>query len=83
MLAGLTAGQLAYAVQVQGLRMWSSSDSTRVVFDIDAPVEHNVFVLHNPERVVIDLHNASVARHWDEPDFSQSLVKAIRSARRT
>jgi N-acetylmuramoyl-L-alanine amidase len=81
-LAGLAVAGLAHAVQVQGLRMWSSADSTRVVFDINAPVEHNVFVLHNPDRVVIDLHNTHVTRNWGKLDFSHSLVKDIRSARR-
>ena len=38
--------------------MWAAPGSTRVVFDISAPVDHNLFVLHNPERVVIDLQGA-------------------------
>ena len=80
LLAGLVVSQFVHAVQVQGLRMWSSADSTRVVFDISASVDHNVFVLHNPERVVIDLHNTHLTRDWGQLDYSHSLVKSIRSA---
>ena len=52
----------AQATQIKGVRMWSSPDGTRVVFDVSNKVEHNVFVLKNPDRVVIDLEQTAFAR---------------------
>ncbi len=45
----------AYGGTVNDLRFWSGPLSTRVVFDLSHPVEHNVFRLVEPHRVVIDL----------------------------
>ena len=45
----------AYGGTVNDLRFWSGPLSTRVVLDLSHPVEHNVFRLVNPHRVVIDL----------------------------
>lgn len=70
---------LANATQIKAVRMWASPDSTRVVFDVDRRIEHNVFVLKNPDRVVVDLSNASFANPVGQLDYSNSLVKGIRS----
>lgn len=44
-----------FAAQVAGVRLWTAPDHTRLVFDTDAPAEHNVFALKGPDRLVIDL----------------------------
>ncbi|WP_455197320.1 N-acetylmuramoyl-L-alanine amidase [Kaarinaea lacus] len=69
----------AQAAQVNAVRMWSSPEGTRVVFDVDRKVEHNVFVLQNPDRVVIDLERTRFARPVTALDYSESLVKGIRT----
>jgi len=46
---------LVQAASVVGVRMWPAPDNTRLVFDLNAPIEHNLFVLEHPERIVIDL----------------------------
>ena len=43
---------LGSEVRVEQVRMWPAPDHTRVVFDISGPVEHTLFSLKNPERVV-------------------------------
>ena len=35
------------AAEVRSLRMWPAPDNTRLVFDLDAPVEHSLFSLKN------------------------------------
>ena len=70
---------LANTTSIKAVRMWASPESTRVVFDVDRRVEHNVFVLKNPDRVVIDLANTSLAKPVGSLDYRQSLVKGIRS----
>lgn len=62
--------------------MWSSPDSTRLVFDTNAPLDHSVLVLRNPDRVVIDLKNTRAEQLQENLDFSQSHILRIRSAPR-
>lgn len=69
----------AHAAQIKGVRMWSSPDGTRVVFDVNNKVDHHVFVLKNPDRVVIDLEKTSFSRPLTSLDYSKSLVKGIRT----
>jgi len=45
----------AQAVQVDGVRLWRAPDHTRLVFDLSGPVEHKLFSLSSPERVVLDI----------------------------
>lgn len=42
-------------VFVQGLRLWQSPDSLRLVFDLSAPGRYSAFNLQSPNRLVIDL----------------------------
>ena len=62
--------------------MWASPESTRLVFDINGPVDHKVFMLHGPDRVVVDLENARLLREPTDLDFAGSLVTGLRHAER-
>ena len=42
------------AVSVQNLRQWRAPDHTRLVFDLSGALEHRVFTLNDPDRIVID-----------------------------
>jgi N-acetylmuramoyl-L-alanine amidase len=44
----------ATAAEVESVRLWAGPERTRVVFDLSQPVEHRVFTLQNPDRIVID-----------------------------
>jgi N-acetylmuramoyl-L-alanine amidase len=69
------------AVTVHGLRMWPAPDHTRLVFDLNAPVEHSLFTLQGPERIVIDLKYTDFKAAL--PAMSNdSFVREIRYARR-
>lgn len=79
-LTGLLSG-LAQAVTVNGVRMWPAPDHTRVVFDLNSPVEHSLFTLSAPDRLVIDLKSTDFEASL--PKIVQdSFVKEIRYARR-
>ena len=69
-------------VQVTNVRTWPAPDHTRVVFDLDGSVEHTVFLLKNPERVVIDLNHTRLANRIRRPSRSDKLLSRIRSAPR-
>lgn len=68
-------------VSVEALRVWEGPDSTRVVFDLSAPVEHSIFSLENPNRIVIDLSNARMDSSVALPE-STARVAQVRSAPR-
>lgn len=65
---------------IKSLRTWSAPDNIRVVFDTSRDLKHRLFVLHNPERVVIDFYNTKLDKPLDKLDFSGSLIKRIRSS---
>jgi N-acetylmuramoyl-L-alanine amidase len=64
---------------IRDARLWSAPDSTRIVFDVSAPVDHTLFALHNPERIVIDLHGTKLAKSLKGSQYQKGVVKRIRS----
>ena len=72
----------AAALHVQGARLWAAPDSTRVVFDISGPVEHRLFTLKNPNRLVIDLSNAVLDDKLKQTLTRGGVVKQLRSGSR-
>jgi N-acetylmuramoyl-L-alanine amidase len=62
--------------------MWPAPDHTRLVFDTSGPVEHSLFVLKNPDRLVIDIRDTRLATDIGRLDYSQTLLSGIRSAQR-
>lgn len=55
LIALLSFSPLASAAELRDLRLWDSPESTRLVFDLNGEVQHKVFTLNNPDRVVIDI----------------------------
>ncbi len=68
------------AATIEGVRLWSGPDQNRLVFDLDGPVDHKLFVLHSPERVVVDIRNARLRHDLSRLDLSKSFVHRVRSA---
>ena len=71
----------ASATEVKSIRMWPAPDSTRLVFDLSAPIDHSLFSLKSPNRIVVDLNNARL-RNKPKLNFDNAHVKAIRTAPR-
>ncbi len=72
----------APALEVSGMRLWTGPDHTRVVFDISEPVEHSVFALSGPDRIVIDMQGAKLAASVPSTDDSSTRLKGIRTGTR-
>ncbi len=84
-LVGLLAGAGSLAapvVRVENVRTWPAPDHTRIVFDTTGPVEHTLFTLHDPERVVVDVRGAALAQPIKRPDRDDRLLAGVRSAPR-
>lgn len=66
-------------VAVQNLRQWRAPDHTRLVFDLSGTLEHRVFTLSDPDRIVIDLDDAELAGALPELDYTGPLLAGVRT----
>lgn len=64
---------------VKEVRMWRSPDNTRIVLDLDKSVEHKIFVLENPHRVVLDIPRATMKANTTAINWSGSPVQSMRT----
>jgi len=83
-LLGMAMSVMAasYTSEVKTIRMWPAPESTRLVFDLSAPVQHSLFTLKSPNRLVIDLSHARMRSKPLNLDFAKGFVKDIRYAAR-
>lgn len=72
----------AAQVSVDSVRTWPAPDRTRIVFDVSGTVEHRIFRLRNPERLVIDLENARLTGGMPEPGANDVHLRGIRHGTR-
>lgn len=72
----------AQQIAIDSLRFWTAPDYTRLVFDVTNAPAHQVFILKNPYRLVIDLNNTRLTKPLKQPAASHSLFTRIRSASR-
>jgi len=68
--------------QVKSMRLWRAPDNTRLVFDLSGPVQHSVFTLSAPNRLVIDINGATLAAPLSV-STSNTPITSVRSAQRT
>ncbi|KDN99560.2 MULTISPECIES: N-acetylmuramoyl-L-alanine amidase [Pseudomonas] len=81
LLTVVTVDALA-VTQVKSMRLWRAPDNTRLVFDLSGPVQHSVFTLTAPDRLVIDINGATLAAPLSV-STSNTPITSVRSAQRT
>ncbi len=81
LLTAVTVEALA-VTQVKSVRLWRAPDNTRLVFDLSGPVQHSVFTLSAPDRLVIDINGATLAAPLNV-STSNTPITSVRSAQRT
>lgn len=74
--------QAAATVKVTGVRMWPAPDKTRLVFDLSGPVQHNLFTLAHPDRIVVDFQHTQFEGALPHLDAAHGFIKRIRYAPR-
>jgi len=67
-------------VDIDSVRIRQSPERTRLVFDLNGFVEHSVFLLENPERLVVDIRSARLNASLADLDISDTPVSNLRSA---
>ncbi len=66
-------------VEVKDIRLSNNREYTRLVFDLSQPVDHKLFSLHKPERVVIDLKQTRLINVSAIEDLHNENLKGIRT----
>jgi len=68
--------------KVKSLRFWTAPDHTRLVLGLTSPVEHKVFSLDNPPRLVLDLNNIKFEATLPTFSTGHKVVNLMRQAPR-
>ncbi len=71
--------QVAQSAAVNGVRVWRAPDHTRIVLDLDAPVQHNLTLAHNPDRIILDVPASKLNAGLAKLPLADTPVLAIRS----
>ena len=77
----LAAVQAIAASDVQSVRLWRAPDNTRLVFDLSGPVQHKLFTLTAPDRIVIDVDSANLAKPFDSLSLDNTPVAGLRAGK--
>ena len=76
------AASAGAAPSVLGMRMFDGSTHTRVVFDLSAPVDYNLFSLRRPDRVVLDFKGVAFKAEIKNGFRRNRRIAGIRQAKR-
>ena len=66
--------------QINGARVWPAADHVRLVFDLSGPVNHRVFMLESPDRLVIDIDRTRLNHDLSRLDIADTPITRVRSA---
>jgi N-acetylmuramoyl-L-alanine amidase len=67
----------AQAVEIRDVRVWAAPDNTRVVLDLSGSAGHSLAVMHNPERVVLDVVGGRLAKGAHAAPKGSGAVKDL------
>lgn len=82
LLCALSVDALAQA-NVQNVRLWRAPDNTRLVFDVTGPVQHSLFTLNAPERIVLDIKHAQLKANLSQINLSNTPITSMRTAQQS
>lgn len=79
LLLCLSTVAVAKQATLKDVRLWTSSDSTRVVFDLGGPTQPDLFLIDNPLRLVVDLPDARTISGLSGDIDGSGVVKRVRT----
>jgi len=82
LLLWLLVSPVLQAASVDSVRLWRAPDHTRLVFDLSGPVEHKLFSLNKPDRLVIDIRDAVLKARLSGLALADTPIQTLRSATR-
>lgn len=69
------------AAEVKNVRIWLAPDHARLVFDLSGPVEHKIFTLKKPDRIVLDVASSSMSANLSKLSLAKSPITQIRKGK--
>jgi N-acetylmuramoyl-L-alanine amidase len=69
-----------YAVDLRNMSSDHRSDSTRLLLDLSGPARYSLFMLHNPDRIVLDLNDTAMKTSTKGLSFQGSPINGVRHA---
>jgi len=69
------------AANVKNVRIWLAPDHSRLVFDLSGPVDHKIFTLQKPDRIVLDIDNSSMSASLAKLALAKSPIANIRKGK--
>lgn len=78
-LGMVLVAQVAQSAAVNGVRVWRAPDHTRIVLDLDAPVQHSLTLAGNPDRIILDVPNSKLLGDLSKLPLADTPVLVIRS----
>ena len=78
----LTPAAAMAEVVVEAIRTWQGPEHTRVVFDLSEPVRHELFVLDDPDRAVVDLANTQLSDELVDGIRGEGPIERVRTGQR-
>lgn len=79
-LIGFSTILAAAPVVIDSVRIWAAPENTRVVFDLNGPVEHKVTTLEAPSRMVIDFTGVTFNNSLPQPVTADRFVEQMRTS---
>ena len=70
------------SAEIRSIRFSAGQGKTSIIFDLSAPVQHNIFTLPDPDRVVIDFNDARLSADPGRKSLERSIIKDLRYATR-
>lgn len=80
LLGGVT--QAAAETQLSDARLWPAPGHTKLVLDLSGRIDHSVFTLEKPDRLVIDMQDTHLAVDLTRLSLKDTPIQDIRSAPR-
>ena len=75
----LSVSSYAQQIDVNSLLYTTTSKQNRMMFEVTASPKHQVFVMDNPSRLVIDIKNARLQRSLNQPSAAHPLFSRVRA----
>lgn len=82
LLSMVFSGAVHASTNIENIRVWPAPDNVRLVFDLSAPVEHNLFMLDNPRRLVLDIRGTRLGVDVASLGLDKGPIDAVRTGKR-
>ncbi|MGQ3889889.1 N-acetylmuramoyl-L-alanine amidase [Legionella sp. CNM-1927-20] len=70
------------AAKLKGIEIRQDSGKASLLFNLDKAINHKIFTLTNPDRVVVDLENTELAFDLYKLNLNSNLITRVRSGYR-